>query len=152
VCRYIVEGKRFFLHELHLWTRNKPDASKTNLLSLDASRYHWRSRDRVASYSNLRLPISFTGGLLLADGINESLTVNMGFQPGWIFERIIELRLKQGTVIRFTNHSQRVAKIRQGILAGTIRHPDGDPGTKAWASHVFERGYSRTFGEPSSWE
>lgn len=83
-------------------------------------------------YQPLRLPIPFTGGLLIGAGFIHRLYVHMGFHPAWKYERVHELVFDAG---RLTAHHDRSAAMAQ------VR--DNDPNVKPddWITATFDRSY-----------
>ncbi len=63
-------------------------------------------------YTNMRLLISFTGGLLLTRDFIEGLYVHMGFHPAWKYRTVYELLFEKGRLIRSIDVSKKMAEIR----------------------------------------
>jgi hypothetical protein len=83
-------------------------------------------------YQPLRLPIPFTGGLLIGAGFIHRLYVHMGFHPAWKYERVHELVFDAG---RLTAHHDRSAAMAQ-VRADD---PELEPGD--WIRSTFDRTY-----------
>jgi hypothetical protein len=66
-------------------------------------------------YKGLKIPVSYTGGLLVGKNFIDSMYVHMGFQKPHTFEKLMEFRFDQGKLIEINDHSARMAGIRQKI-------------------------------------
>jgi hypothetical protein len=97
-------------------------------------------------YEGFRLPIPFTGGLLLADGFIPELYVHMGFHPAWKYERVREVIFDAGRIIEDYDRSAEVAGIRLKFVEemtrsqNTSREPSLDE-VAAWIKKCFSRDY-----------
>ncbi len=94
-------------------------------------------------YSDLKLPVSFTGGLLIADGFIEELYVHMGFHPAWKYKKVYELLFQDGVNIELRDISQKIEVIR-----AKMREQPLEPGDDAklkdlekWISTCFSLDY-----------
>jgi hypothetical protein len=63
-------------------------------------------------YQGLKIPAPYTGGLLLARGFIQSMYVHMGFQKPTSFETVHELIFEEGKLISATDHSAKIAELR----------------------------------------
>ena len=72
-----------------------------------------RPHSYFAVYRGLHLPVAFTGGILAGKDFVRALYVHMGFQKPHTFETLLEFRFEEGKVISLTDHSPRMAAIRQ---------------------------------------
>jgi hypothetical protein len=73
--------------------------------------------------------------------------VNMGFQPAWKYQSVLELHLTGGQVIARRDRSAHFAAIRARITAGQAPDPDGPPGGEQWVSRTFTLHYDRSLPE-----
>ncbi|MGL4421257.1 MAG: hypothetical protein ACRCZF_11370 [Gemmataceae bacterium] len=64
-------------------------------------------------YEGLNLPVSYTGGLLLADDFVENLYVHMGFHPAWKYRDVHELLFQEGALIEASDRSAVMAEVRE---------------------------------------
>jgi hypothetical protein len=71
-------------------------------------------------YTELDLPLSFSGGLLIARDFIQELYVHMGFHPAWKFQEVWELIFGEGRLIESRNVSQAMADLRARLHS----HPD----------------------------
>jgi hypothetical protein len=68
-----------------------------------------------STYSNLRIEIPFTGGLLAGKDAIGGMYVHMGFQKPHTFETLLEFRFEDGKLISAADLSAKMAAIRQHI-------------------------------------
>lgn len=98
------------------------------------------------SYLGLDLPVEFTGGLLVAEGFLPEHYVHMGFHPAWKYERVHELIVEDGQVLRQVDRSEQMAEIREDIVTGERADPDATGDVVTWIRRTFERDYGRSLG------
>lgn len=96
-------------------------------------------------YEGLDAPVSFTGGLLVADKFIQQLYVHMGFHPAWKYEIVKEIVLEKGKVVEMSDRSQAMAQFRRRYE----NHPlSPDPTDQAivesFISRTFARKYTRS--------
>ncbi|WP_417394204.1 hypothetical protein [Gimesia chilikensis] len=68
-------------------------------------------------YENLKYPIEYSGGLLIATDFIWELYLHMGFQPFWKYERVVELIFDKGGLIKEQDYSCQMQEIRQRVQA-----------------------------------
>ena len=96
-------------------------------------------------YAALRYHLDYTGGLLLADGFNEDLYVYPSYNPVWEYTNVIELVFENGVLRHEFDRSERMAEIRQLILAS---HHDDDSDripTYREIREFVKRSFDRTY-------
>jgi len=96
-------------------------------------------------YSGLKYRLSYSGGLLLADGFIDDLYVHMGFHPAWKYARVVELIFENGILRNEFDRSARIAEVRQKILDS---HSDSSLSQKMSIDDIFafvERSFDRTY-------
>ena len=97
-------------------------------------------------YSNLREPLPFTGGLLLARDFVEELYVHMGFQPAWKFRDVREVMFEDGKVRTTTDRSAALAEVHRRFRSGTMGR-DVWTNVGEWiAQGYYHQGYRSTLG------
>jgi hypothetical protein len=69
-------------------------------------------------YSQLDLPIPYTGKLTLCDDFIREYYVHMGWQSVWAFKNVIELTLENGKVVRAEDKSGEAADTRSKTPPG----------------------------------
>lgn len=94
-------------------------------------------------FSDLSMPIIFTGGFLIGREFIDDLYVHMGFHPGWKYKVVHELLFKGGRLIEARDHSEDMEKIRSQMKSDSL-----EPGTGAseksipnWIEKTFSRDY-----------
>jgi hypothetical protein len=63
-------------------------------------------------YEDLKLPISFTGEMLIGDRFVRELYVHMGFHPAWKYRDVLKLTFERGRLIDKRDVSADVAQLR----------------------------------------
>ncbi len=96
-------------------------------------------------YEGVKLPIEYTGGVLLADGFIRELYVHMGFHPAWKYERVIELIFDKGALVGEHDRSAKMSEIRERVRRSE-REPttDGLP-TRDEIREFVERSFDRRY-------
>ncbi len=64
-------------------------------------------------YTDLHMPIDFTGEILAADKFIRKLYVHMGFHPAWKYETVYELVISHGSVLNTKDVSEQMARLRE---------------------------------------
>jgi hypothetical protein len=64
------------------------------------------------SYVDIDLKTKFTGSMLLAKDLIESMYVHMGFQRPWAYETVLELQIEDGDIISVSDLSEKMEEMR----------------------------------------
>jgi len=99
-------------------------------------------------YGPLHVPMSFTGGLLLADGFIRELYVHMGFHPAWKYRQVREVLLEGGQLTDDFDRSAQMEDARTRFSAQPLK-PDLAEGRQRmteWIEQCFSRDYTRKRG------
>lgn len=94
-------------------------------------------------FSEVALPLPYSGGLVIARDFLRELYVHMGFHPAWKYQHVHELLFEEGRLIEARDVSARMATIREH--ARTPK-PTGDASREtieAWIRDCFSRDYAR---------
>jgi len=95
-------------------------------------------------YEGIKCPLSYTGGLLLADGFIRDRYVQMDYHPAWKYEQVVELLFERGTLMKEEDRSDQMAEVRQKILDS-----GEDIGTLGMSIPEFvARSFDRTYSAP----
>lgn len=70
-------------------------------------------------YSNLRLPISYTGKILVGDGFLWEYYIHMGFQRPWAYKTLLEFIFEEGILLDTVDRSNMARHLRNEIK----KHP-----------------------------
>jgi hypothetical protein len=130
VCTYALEKERLLLARLEISVREPPPVL---LGCVPAVR-----RGGPTTYAELREPVRFTGGLLLAREFIEDLYVHMGFQPAWKYREVREALCNEGHVVEVADRSIGAASLRETLGRGA-REAWGNVGS--WMARGFSREY-----------
>ena len=103
VCEYAVEDERLFLIAVRLGMAQPP----TRLFGADR-----RMIGSAATYSPVRVPLPFAGGLLLGAGLSHDRYVHRGKHPAWKYTKILELSFDDGRLVAVFDRSELVAQRR----------------------------------------
>ena len=63
-------------------------------------------------YEDLRLPVSFTGEMLIGDRFVRELYVHMGFHPAWKYRDVLKLTFERGRLIDKRDVRAEMAQLR----------------------------------------
>ena len=95
-------------------------------------------------FKGTNLPISYTGGLIVARGFIRSLYVHMGFHPAWKYEEVHELVFESGRLASEEDLSARIAELRGRITSGAVSSSKPSRNeVEAWVAESFRRDYRR---------
>lgn len=100
--------------------------------------------DFPSSYSDVNLPLAYTGGLLIGDGFIEELYVHMGFHPAWKFRTVHELLFKEGRLTGSKDVSRFLKEIRESASPERLQpgpHADRKE-VETWIDRCFSMKYS----------
>lgn len=95
-----------------------------------------------SAYFGLRLPIKYTGGVLIASYLIESLYVHAGFHPAWKYRSVIELLFNDGYLENTIDRSESMEEIRNLFIEPIF---DGGVSRKMTISQI-DRFVERSFG------
>jgi hypothetical protein len=84
-------------------------------------------------YSDLNLPVDFSGGILAASDFVQGLYVHMGFHPAWKYRIVFELIVSHGSVIETRDVSKRMQAIRNEMAKAPL-----EPGINATKEQIEE--------------
>jgi hypothetical protein len=115
-CDYELTGEQILLKNLHV--RVADDVYPTiNGVSArfdpDAMNSH--------TYTELNLPMDYTGKIVLGDDFLNEYYVHMGFQSAWAFGVVKEFEFNNGKIIAINDYSEQMVKMRELI----DRDPEG---------------------------
>lgn len=141
VCTYSVDGQRLLLDQLAIYLNEpapvlfdvQPKPPKRGVRSVDAL------------YEDLKHPIPYTGGLLLAHDFIRELYVHMGFHPAWKYREVHELIFHEGELVQQTDRSEQIAELRQEIANRPL-----EPEYEARRSEI-ERWVEKCFSQEYRW-
>lgn len=71
-------------------------------------------------YEGLRLPMAFTGKLLLGDDFLPSYYVHMGYQSFWSYSRLFELSFTDGELTGYKDCSNVAEKVRRYLKSNDL--------------------------------
>jgi hypothetical protein len=88
-------------------------------------------------YRNVKLPLNYSGGLLIARGFIEELYVHLGFHPAWKYEQVRELVFTEGRLSEKFDRSASMAEIRR-LMADS---PEPTENMIEFINQAFDRRY-----------
>jgi hypothetical protein len=121
VCEYAIEDQRLFLTAVRFGMAQPPP----QLFGADV-----RMIGSAATYSPVRVPLPFAGGLLLGAGRTHDHCGHMGTHPAWKYTEILELSFDAGRFVAVFDRSQLVAQRRAAARDCDI-----------WIETAFDRRY-----------
>ena len=92
-------------------------------------------------YEDLRMPLTYTGGLLLARGVLDDLYVHMGFHPAWKYRKVLELIFEEGRLIETHDVSRRIGQLRKAMVSSPLG-PDREQAVTDWIESSFQLDYA----------
>ena len=97
-------------------------------------------------YQDINMPVSYSGYIMIATTFINDLYVHMGFQAPWKYEKVLELELKHGKLIKIEDLSDKMMQYREVIMAereGNAVDIENPEAIKEWITHSFEQKYQR---------
>jgi hypothetical protein len=136
LCKYAIREGRLILHELFINTDERPAAIKGCQPLAVQGFFDY-------AYRKMRLPIPFTGGLLIGRDFLQDLYVRMGFAPAWKFRDVRELLFKNGKLTAAKNRSVQMRHFREEMSHPDLGpdDPDNRQSVEAWIKRTFSLDY-----------
>ncbi len=147
VCKYFLKDDGLCLKELVINTTERP-ASIEGCQPLATQGFF------DYAYRKMRLPISFTGGLLIGRDFLQDLYVRVGFAPAWKFRDVRELLFKGGKLTSAKNRSLEMRRFREEMSHRDLgpKNPDDRQSVEAWITRAFRLDYRYTTrGRAGEW-
>jgi hypothetical protein len=148
VCGYAVVDDRFVLEDLWLSGLSTLHGQQVTMLPqllgvVPEPADDWGGDLRLRG---VNLSVTFSGRLLVGNGFLDELYEHMGFHPAWKFEEVRELHVEQGRVTADVDRSQRLAEVREQIMAGERGQPrpQGPRGQMDWIEQSFSLDWRRS--------
>jgi hypothetical protein len=121
VCEYAMENEVLYLRALRLGLTQPP----SRLFGAEV-----RMIGSAATYSPIRVPLDFGGGLLLGARPDHDLGPCRATHPAWKYTEILELLLAYGRLVEVFDRSESVA-----------RHRAASRDCDKWIETAFDRRY-----------
>ena len=138
-CHYAVYRRKLVLKALYLTSQFPPPAlfgRAPNSTPENIGNFGY-------SYSDLRHPVPYSGGLLIARGFIQELYVHMGFEPAWKYSTVYELAFQDGVLTSEVDRSQQTAGVRERMLeSGDWKDPTDPEAVQQWIERQFNRDYA----------
>jgi hypothetical protein len=97
------------------------------------------------AYTDVAIPVPFTGGLLIAEGYTHKSFFNMGYPQFWQFEFVLELMFEKGMLQSAEDQSEVAKIIRERHLVPRLLGREmlsDDASVKKWIEDSFSLNYS----------
>lgn len=102
---YLIEEDRLVLHRL--------------TINLETEAQKWQGvepeEEGFVVYKDVGLPITYTGGVIIGDGMLREFYDHMGYQYPYCYEEVKELRLEEGELLEVIDHSEKMEEIRKEV-------------------------------------
>lgn len=136
VCKYLLEEQRLYLKELVVNAREKP-------VPILKHQPHAIQGFFDFAYRRMRLPIAFTGGLLIGRDFLQDLYIHMGFAPAWKFRDVRELLFEDGKLVRARDRSLQMRQFREEMRDRNLgpENPDSKQSIDEWVKRTFSLNY-----------
>ncbi len=105
-CNYRVDNKKLYLSEFEFYSDGLECPTINNVVP------ELIRGDNLVIYTDVDIPLKFTGRMCLADGFISSRYRHMGFQESTSYETIFELNFRDGVLISFEDQSSRIDDMR----------------------------------------
>jgi hypothetical protein len=142
ICTYGVSDGGLFLEKLCIGLGSEEELKVKEGKGLPLfgkpPRYSGESHEHVV-YEDLRGPVPFSGGLLVATGFLRELYVHMGFHPAWKYTEVHELLFEEGRLTEARDCSEAMARVRERMKNAPLA-----PGSRASKADV-EQWIEKTF-------
>jgi len=92
------------------------------------------------NYSNLNLPIEFSGGVLLGNDFIHELYVHMGFQDPWKYREVHEFVFDKGKLSEHRDVSEKMKQYREMVEGGS-ESQNGFDSLHDWINDCFSLDY-----------
>jgi hypothetical protein len=95
-------------------------------------------------YENINYPLTYSGGVLIADDFISELYEHMGFHPPWKYKVVWELVFEDGRLLKAVDCSERMTEVRERLLSRADDHGESEDQTDAlyaWIQQSFDRTY-----------
>ena len=121
---------------------------KSNIISISGIQPHITKpeglvngykRWRNLEYTQINLPIDYSGGMMITAGFIRERYVHMGFQSPWSYNEVIELVFSDG-ICSGTNDLAKVAQTRR-TQDEPLTRPDCFDNVPKWICDAFDLGY-----------
>jgi hypothetical protein len=136
LCKYALRDGRLVLYELFLNADETPAPIHGCPPMATQGFFDY-------AYRKMRLPIPFTGGLLIGRDFLQDLYVRMGFAPAWKFRDVRELLFKAGKLTSARNRSLEMRRFREEMCHPDLgpENPDSRQSVEAWIKRTFSLEY-----------
>jgi len=135
IMTYKIAENRLFVQEMNVTVKDlkrkpplinniNPETKKEGLIHL--------------TYTNLKLKTQFTGKILIAKDFIDSMYVHMGFQSPISFEKVIELKIRDGILTKETDFSEIMKKYRKLNISDGKRPTEN---LQEWIARTFSLDY-----------
>lgn len=131
---YGLQSTQLVLLTLHVGLGRVPPPEWRGVAAI---RGEWWKYDRTWEYANVRLPIAYSGRIVIARDFIREFYLHMGFQRPYAYQEVKELIFDDGSLLEERDHSAEMARIRERIRAAVA---DGARGASSpLGVHEFVR-------------
>lgn len=148
VCSYEVKDDQLRLREL--WISHQPgDAPITRRQQppdLHGTRADRNEKSYVGEwhFTDVGLPLNYSGGLVIGREFIPALYVHMGFHPAWKYQHVRELVFEQGRLIEARDASNEMAQLRTRVQNELKPNSKAmRPEIESWIADCFSRDYKK---------
>ncbi|MGY5877208.1 MAG: hypothetical protein RTU30_15760 [Candidatus Thorarchaeota archaeon] len=133
-------------NELILWGMdvNVQDAPKVNGIEPFQPSEDYPGRFFKFIYENIGLKTKFTGKIMLAKDFIREMYVHMGFQRAMAYRTVIEIEVKNGSIVSIEDLSEYMAQQRKrDPNEGAEPRSPARPDVEDWVADTFSQEYER---------
>jgi hypothetical protein len=133
VASYEIDADELRLAGLLINTEDKADINGIEAERLTESRFSYQ-------FAHLNLKIPFNGSILIGTDFIQSMYIHMGFQKPITYEKVIELKFKNGDLLSSEDISLKIKEIRENSRNSPSR-PSSEEDIGKWIENSFSLHY-----------
>ncbi|HUR45352.1 MAG TPA: hypothetical protein VMZ27_05675 [Candidatus Saccharimonadales bacterium] len=143
---YAIEAKQLFLTRVTLGLSKKDElrAKAGHGPALFDVKPRYDEQGWGCVYAPLRVPILFSGGLLLGNRFIDQLYVHMGFHPAWKYRQVHEVLFERGQLTGELDRSSKMEELRLHLSAQPLQPgpQDSIAQMRDWIAKCFSLDYT----------
>lgn len=117
-CGYVITDDGLLLENLYTNSQGGHYPTINGINATVPKRKEHNTYDYIAAdthhhkYSGLKIPICFTGKILLGNGSISKYCINMGYQQYWVYKELKEFVFNSGKLVEINDYSQMAETAR----------------------------------------
>lgn len=111
-CEYSILGEHLVLSKLRI---GLDESKKPTFIGVEAQKSKYFKFDGFCEYSDVNLPIEYTGGIVIGRDFLQEFYIHMGFHRPHCYRYVLELLISKGKLVEFIDHSKRMEEVREMV-------------------------------------